>query len=600
MLSVDLLVGRRQKNTRRALLNVFAAICLSLSLFAQQAAAFTINDFRCTQQGGSGGTCFYDPGSVCTSGNVPTSGSGRSDQAIFPSLDPTAMAQSIDNFIQKENPNSELKGLGATIVASARNSNINPFLIVAIAHEESSLADPSDYNVSHGNNSFGREATSSQPHFNGSHLWYKWSSVKASVDYLAPENKNAQGGGDIAAYLRDQYGNTIDGSSLLSLFMKYAPPNENNTTQYTSNVEGWINDMVNGSGGANASSQNQDQASPCACSSSGSSLVGGDNQEKIFNYFTGKGLTAAQSAGIDGNFGQESGWNPSDSGGYLAQWGGSRLTALQQLAQKENKPVTDLGVQLDYVWLELTNSSGAGEDDSKVLKDLKATTTAADAATVFSNEYERPSDPQLQNRIDYANQILAKYGANSSTTQTPSSCGVAAVNCSSVVPADASLSQTRKNVVCIAQQELAAWNSGNMKPGFRPNSSDSFSKYSQNSDELWCADFASWVYQQAGYPLQPAPEWRVPGVQSIQSIGDKNGNFHWHDAGSYTPKPGDLAVYGGTHVNIVTEVNGTTMTVLGGDQSPDIPNGWPDHSRVSSYPINGFSGGGITGYVTPD
>lgn len=540
-------------------------------------------------------------GTAGDSGN-PSTGSGAPNGAEFPNLDPTAMASSIDKFIQQQNSDSEMKGLGSTIVASAKNANVSPFLVTAIAAKESSMSSPSDYNVSHGNNSFGREATASQPHFVGAHLWYKWTSVKASVDYTAPENQNAAGGGDEASYLRDQYASDINGNDIVGFFLKYAPPSENDTAQYTAQVKGWIDDMVNGAGSAAASpsASTPQAASTCSCSTGGSTtLTGNDPQQQIFNYFLGKGLSPAQSAGIDGNFGQESGWNSSSPGGYLAQWGGSRLTALEAFAQKEGKPVTDLGMQLDYVWLELTGGPGAGEDDSAVLQHLKGATTAADAATIFSNEYERPGDPQLQNRIDYANQILSKYGSFVGGAGSGSPCG-GVVNCTGTDSVTTGLSTTRQNVVCITQQELKAWDNGDMKPGFRPNAQDSFSKYSQNSDELWCADFASWVYNQSNYPLQPGSNWRVPAVQSIQSIGEQNNNFHWHPSGgSYMPKPGDLAIYSGGHVNIVTEVQGNNLTVIGGDQSANNA-GYPDGSKVSKYTINGFNGGGITGYVSPD
>jgi hypothetical protein len=535
----------------------------------------------------------------CSTAASPTvsAGSGAPDGAAFPNLDPTAMATSIDNFIQKENPNSALKGLGATIVASAKNSNINPFLIVAIAHKESSLADPSDFNVSHGNNSFGREATSSQPHFQGSHTWYKWSSVKASVDYNAPENQNAAGGGDMATYLHDQYGNSIASSDLVSLFLQYAPPSENNTTQYISDVKGWVSDMVNGAGSAtNSPTTGTPATGSCSCSASSTTLTGSDPKEQIYNYFVQppRSLTPAQAAGIDGNFGQESGYNSSDPGGYLAQWGGSRFSALQAFAQKQGKPETDLGVQLDFVWLELTNGPGAGEDDRVVLQHVKAATTPEDAAyqfmgvpgpPVYQYGYERPGIPQLMNRQNYAKAIFQQFGSLAPGSGSP--------GCST------SGSQARQQVVQIAQQELALWDSGKMSVGFRKDSPDSYTKYSQNSQEPWCADFASWVYNQAGYPLQPGSGWRVGLVANIQSIGEQNTNFHWHPVTGYTPKPGDFAIHGSSHVNIVTDVSGTTVTLVGGDQHANAA-GAPNGTSVSQYKITSFDGDGTTGYVSPD
>jgi hypothetical protein len=141
----------------------------------------------------------------CSSTTAP--GSGSPSGAQFPNLNPDSMADAINKWISQENSNSKLGGLGTTIVAGAKNSNVNPFLIVAIAHEESGLADPSDWNVANASNSFGREATASQPNVPSPTrpgvLWYKWSSVEASVDNTAPENQKAAGGGDIAAYIRN-------------------------------------------------------------------------------------------------------------------------------------------------------------------------------------------------------------------------------------------------------------------------------------------------------------------------------------------------------------------------------------------------------------
>lgn len=203
------------------------------------------------------GTAYYDPGGSqsCETRSV-TAGSGAANGSQFPNLNPQAMAGAINTWIKKENPNSQLSGLGDTIVASAKDSNVSPFLIVAIAAEESSLSDPSDFNVSHGNNSFGRAAIESQPHFQGARLWYKWSSVKASVDSTAPENKGAAGGGDMATYIRTQYPQQIDGGSFLDFFMKYAPPSENNTQDYATKVNSWVDDLVQLSG------QSTSEASP--------------------------------------------------------------------------------------------------------------------------------------------------------------------------------------------------------------------------------------------------------------------------------------------------------------------------------------------------
>jgi len=123
---------------------------------------------------------------------------------------------------------------------------------------------------------------------------------------------------------------------------------------------------------------------------------------------------------------------------------------------------------------------------------------------------------------------------------------------------------------------------------------------------LWCADFVSWIYNEAGYPLRTGGEWRVDYVPNIATYGAVGQRFVYHVAGTYTPQPGDIVIHLSYpnpkqgHTNIVTAVNGNIMTLTGGDQPPTTPLGYPDGSVVSSYQVEGFSNvDGITGYVSP-
>lgn len=190
------------------------------------------------------------------------------------------------------------------------------------------------------------------------------------------------------------------------------------------------------------------------------------------------------------------------------------------------------------------------------------------------------------------------------TDSTGSSSCSSTVTCSNGA-STTGLSSTRESVVCLAQTELSLWKSGKMQPGNPTSKSDltSYGKYSQGVTELWCADFSSWVYKQAGYPIGGGSAWRVAAVAGIEAIGKQDGNFHWHAAGSYVPKAGDLVIHleGESHVNIVTAVSGNKLTMIGGDQSPAYKDGYPEASKVSEYTVNGFSGvDGISGYVSPD
>jgi len=134
---------------------------------------------------------------------------------------------------------------------------------------------------------------------------------------------------------------------------------------------------------------------------------------------------------------------------------------------------------------------------------------------------------------------------------------------------------TAQKVVTLAEQELKLWLSGKMKPG------TDFHKYSQGRTEAWCADFVSWLYNQAGYPLREGNEGNVAAVDDVKQIGLDGTKFEWHAAGGYTPKPGDIQVQQGgdvSHVSLVVAVDGDSITKIGGNQSGS---GGPTTTKVS-------------------
>ncbi|TQF02481.1 CHAP domain-containing protein [Kitasatospora acidiphila] len=83
--------------------------------------------------------------------------------------------------------------------------------------------------------------------------------------------------------------------------------------------------------------------------------------------------------------------------------------------------------------------------------------------------------------------------------------------------------------------------------------------------EYWCADFAMWVWQNAGYYTGGLDA----GAASFYTYGQNNGTLH--TGTGYTPQVGDAVEYGSTqdseihHVGIVTAVNadGSVDTVNG-------------------------------------
>lgn len=371
---------------------------------------------------------------------------------------------------------------------------------------------------------------------------------------------------------------------------------------------------------------------------SSANLNGRDPIEKGFNFFLDKGLNQVQSAALIGNFRIESGNlnpkadNPGEgsNGHYgIAQWDyatkdknslqyhAGRFGNVRKYAESKDSSPDDLATQLEFVWMELNNTSPAG-DYSEELTQLKTYTTEAqlDEATQYvQDHYEGAPGQATQERKDaarmtyndYANPVTAP-GDGPTTVPAVSgsnaSCAsVGSVSCDSPGGTDATsaLSPVRQDVVCLAEGELAKWDSKQMKPG------GDFKTYTQGRDEEWCADFASWIYNQAGYPINPgAKEGNVPAKDGIKSIGEAGERFEFHAVGSYTPSPGDMVLYDHdssptvSHVNIVVSVNTNknSMEVIGGNQGSISVN---SQSLVSKYSlaIDGDSGDYVIGYVSP-
>ncbi|MEI7539769.1 MAG: phage tail tip lysozyme [Candidatus Saccharibacteria bacterium] len=149
-------------------------------------------------------------------------------------------------------------------------------------------------------------------------------------------------------------------------------------------------------------------------------LVGNDNLEKILRYYIGKGLTLQQSAGIAGNYQQESSFDPKmiqggtiasdtyspvDGVGFgIAQWTfTSRQSVLVNLAKSSNRKITDLSLQLDFSWQELS------VDHPNWLSDLQKTTTPESAAYIFHKDFEGSADSEATVRAVRGGNAITIY-----------------------------------------------------------------------------------------------------------------------------------------------------------------------------------------------
>jgi predicted small secreted protein len=152
---------------------------------------------------------------------------------------------------------------------------------------------------------------------------------------------------------------------------------------------------------------------------SSAAAVSGSNNRIAFDYFTGKGLTAVQAAGIVGNLDQESGMNPDiwqyggGPGRGIAQWSaGGRWDSVYHdnvvwYAEAHGASRYSLELQLEFIWYELETFHSDG------LASLRAAHTISEATTVFQDDYERCGACDSSQRIAFAQIAYDDYHVRS-------------------------------------------------------------------------------------------------------------------------------------------------------------------------------------------
>lgn len=340
-------------------------------------------------------------------------------------------------------------------------------------------------------------------------------------------------------------------------------------------------------------------------------LVGGDNREKIFNYLKAKGLSAEQAAGVTGNIQHESGFSPTrqetsqdfpEGGWGIVQWTFGRRTAVvdylnskvsDEMSQyykdefgggvSESSGFVPGGMsveandaillnELDYLYKESTErivkpsaidkiegvTGGEIEWDA-----LKKQTTIEDASDLWLYSFEIPAN------IDAAAPVRAASGQAVFDLYNSTAAG-ATDRCS------AQVGEIRESVVTIAEREYAEWQKEQVNlvpPDERED--NYYQKYTYGVAGEWCAWFASWVYKEAGYPVNEDAEPFYSDVTDLMLLGQKGEKFEWHlNDGNYTPQPGDIAIYGNVgrqyHTNIVISAQSpSVVTTIGGNEGPE-------------------------------
>ncbi|HEY1085876.1 MAG TPA: phage tail tip lysozyme [Candidatus Saccharimonadales bacterium] len=192
-----------------------------------------------------------------------------------------------------------------------------------------------------------------------------------------------------------------------------------------------------------------------ACPSVSSiNLIGKDNQEKVFNFFIGKGLSDVQTAGIMGNMAVESGFDPEnvqngtsdakqygertkDPGPLTAGWGliqwtpGSKVIKAAKDAGVGDQPIHELATQLEIVWGHLQNKPPITKGSFSI-PEFKKITDTNEAVRYFEDKIEGAGKPNYTDRYKAAELALKTFGGKSatpsatpvsSTSESGSGCG---------------------------------------------------------------------------------------------------------------------------------------------------------------------------------
>lgn len=121
-----------------------------------------------------------------------------------------------------------------------------------------------------------------------------------------------------------------------------------------------------------------------------------ENEAISWNYFTSRGFSRQQTAGIMGNLMQEHGFRTDGDG--LAQWTGGRKAALLSRAEPYS-----IYTQLDFLMYELDGGY------ARVKQGILGSSRVEDAVVIFQNQFERCGVCAESKRITYAYEILGRH-----------------------------------------------------------------------------------------------------------------------------------------------------------------------------------------------
>ena len=336
------------------------------------------------------------------------------------------------------------------------------------------------------------------------------------------------------------------------------------------------------------------------------------NEQRIFDFFAGKGFTAAGIFGMLGNIRDESGGSPRnlqnsyekklgytddsyteavdtgtyknfahDAAGYgLAQWTYStRKENLLKFARNQGDSIGDFDMQLAFMYQELRGYK-------TLFAILTTTDSIREASDAFMTQYEKPADQSekaKRRRASYGEEICAMLTGVENPDSTVQ-----------ITEAEA-----RQRVISIA----VSWYGKKEADGSHRSIIDLYNGhtplargYKVRYTDAWCATYGSAVAIAAGYtdiiPTECGCGQMIAAFQAMD---------RWVENDAYIPSPGDYIFYDWDdtgagdctgwpeHVGIVISVFGDVIKVIEGNKD--------DAVGYREIKVNGRY---IRGYGVPD
>lgn len=294
-------------------------------------------------------------------------------------------------------------------------------------------------------------------------------------------------------------------------------------------------------------------------------LAGKDNEERVWNFFRGHGLSEAQTAGVMGNLMQESHFdpevmeiggrskNPSDAGSKgwgIIQWTpGSKVVDMAKQAGVSG-PIYELATQLDLVWQHMHNNPVVTQPFD--FDHFKSITDAQEAASYFGSQIEgygvaggRYTDVPI---------ILAQFkGNNVSTTINEAGAGSCASQSASLTP-DCNNANGNAAILCEAKKydPVNYVSGGGHGGGTAYHNGCPTIKANDTSCGLDCSGLVSVAIYDA---FHNDVSWTTYTIASD--------NQNWKEIPLSQVKPGDLVEPNPDHVEIIDHVSGNTLNTFG-------------------------------------